>query len=91
MYLWRMRFICGVNSRRKSCVVLCVDGHTYVSYNFRLVMSLLVMSLFVLHQQKGWGRGGGRVSTLGQDSMAAYGLSYRKRLISTGWAISLLL
>ena len=34
---------------------------------------------------------GGQVSTLGPDNMATSGLSYRKPLVSPGWAISLLL
>ena len=35
--------------------------------------------------------GGGSISTLGPGNMAASGLSCRKPLVSTGWAISLLL
>jgi len=69
------------------------DRHIYASYNFRLVMSLLVMSLglrFCASRNGGTG-GGGRVSILGPVNMAASGLSYRKPLVSSGWAISLLL
>ena len=45
----------------------------------------------LLCQQKGWDRGGGWVSTLGPGNMAASGHSCRKPLVSTGWAIPLLL
>ena len=41
--------------------------------------------------RKGGTGGGGRVSTLGPGNMAASGLSCRKSLVSTGWAISPLL
>ena len=54
----------------------------------QLVMSLLAMSLG-LDSRMGRTGGGGQVSTLGWDSKAASGLSYRKPLVGTGWAISL--
>ena len=63
------------------------------SYNFQLVMSLPAMSLGLRFCASRMGETGGgeRVSTLGPGNMAASGLSYRKPLVSTGWAISLLL
>ena len=41
--------------------------------------------------RKGGTGGGGQVSTLTPGNMAASGLSCRKPLVGTGWAISLLL
>jgi len=41
--------------------------------------------------RKGGTGGGGWVQLKGANSMATSGLSYRKPLVSTGWAISLLL
>ena len=56
-------------------------------------MSLPAISLGLrlCTSRKGGTGGGGQVSTLGPGNMAPSGLSYRKPLISTGWAISLLL
>ena len=39
--------------------------------------------------RKGGTGGGGQISTLGPGNMAASGLSCRKLLVSTGWAISI--
>jgi len=70
-----------------------IDTYVDASYNFQLVMSLRAMSLGLRFcaSRKGGTGGGGRVSTLGPGNMAASGLSCRKPLVSTGWAISLLL
>ena len=56
-------------------------------------MSLLAMSfgLRFCASENGRTEGGGRDSTLGPGNMAASGLSRRKPLARTGWAISLLL
>jgi len=64
-----------------------------VSYNFQLVMSLLAMSLRLRFRasRKGGTGGGGRFSSLVPGNMTTSGLSCRKPLVSTGWAISLLL
>jgi len=60
----------------------------YASYNFMLVMSILAMSLehrFCISRKGRW------VDALeGSNSIAAFGLSCRKPLVSNGWAISLL-
>ena len=76
-----------------SLSVILLDSRIYASYNFQLVMSLPVMSLGLRFcaSRKGVTRGGGWVSTLGPGKMTASGLSCRKYLVGTGWAISLLL
>ena len=55
-------------------------------------MSLPAMSLGLRFcaSRKGGTGGGGWVSALGQDNMAASGLGCRKALVGTGLAISLL-
>ena len=55
-------------------------------------MSLPAMSLGLrlCASRKGGTGGGGQDSTLGPGNMAASGLSCRKPLVSTGWAISFL-
>ena len=56
-------------------------------------MSLPALSLGLRFctSRKGGTEGGGWVSTLGPGNTTASGLSCRKTLVSTGWAVSLLL
>ena len=62
--------------------------HTTFSLDVTSDMSL---GLRFCASRKGGTGGGGWVSTLGPGNMASSGLSCRKPLIGTGWAISLLL
>ena len=49
--------------------------YTYIQLSACDVTSGNVLGIQALRQQKGWERGGGQVSMLGPDGMAASGLS----------------
>ena len=61
-----------------------------MSYNFQLVIAMSWGLWFCVDRKGGTG-GGGWVHSKGAKSTAAPGLSQRKHLVGTGWAISLLL
>ena len=84
-------------SKHKDWIITFKPFRAYSAHEchetFSFMMSLPTMSLGLRFcaSRKGGTEGGGRVSTLGPCNMAASGLSWRKPLISPGWAISLLL